>query len=611
MNRRRLIPGLFTLVCLFALAPAARGEMVLVEAESFKDSGGWVVDQQFMDQMGSPFLLAHGLGVPVKDASTTVTFPATGEYRVLVRTRDWVAPHGPGKFQLLVNGKALGAAFGAQGDGKWFWQDGGTVNIDGTSVALALKDLTGFEGRCDAILFVKGEPSFVPPEELPALTAWRKKLLNLPDAPRDAGKFDLVVVGGGIAGMCAAISAARLDLKVALIQDRPVLGGNNSSEVQVWMQGKLLLGPFPHNGDIAAEVGHSGATYGNNGKDYLEAGERALRVVRGEKNLSLFLNTHVFAAEKTGKCISAVIGRNIMTSEEVKFSGTLFVDSTGDGEVGFLAGADYRVGTEGKAETGESMAPDKPNNTHMGCSNLWASVKETSPSTFPECPWALRITEENLGFDLSKKLLTRGEWFWESGCAKDPITDIEYVRDHNFRAMYGTWDFLKNRSSKKDVYANYRLAWAAYITGKRESRRLLGDHILTEQDTKEGKAYPDGCFTTTWPLDLHYPTPQNSKYFPGDEFRTRATTDAKIKPYEVPYRCLYSRNVDNLFMAGRDISVTHVALGTVRVMGTCGLMGNVVGRAAYLCKKHACTPRDIYKNYLPELLEQLKEPGKR
>ena len=217
-----------------AASPAPNAPVVLLEAEQFADLGGWVVDQQFMDQMGSPYLLAHGLGEPVRDAETTVQFPAAGKYRVWVRTRDWVAPWkapgAPGRFKLLVNGKPLSTTFGTEG-AAWHWQDGGTVKV-GREAKVALHDLTGFEGRCDAVLFAR-DLSFTPPNDLPALAALRREALGLPEAPEDGGSYDLAVVGGGIAGTSAALSAARLGLRVALLQDRPVLGGNNSSEVRV------------------------------------------------------------------------------------------------------------------------------------------------------------------------------------------------------------------------------------------------------------------------------------------------------------------------------------------------------------------------------------------
>jgi len=353
-----------------------QGLTVLVEAEGFEDHGGWVVDQQFMDQMGSPFLLAHGLGVPVDDATTTVALPATGTYRVLVRTRDWVgpwnAPGAPGKFQLLIDGEALPRLFGAEG-ADWHWQDGGTAEITSPTVSLALDDLTGFEGRCDAIVFT-ADPDFTPPGTArravagPQMADFRRRALGLPDEPEEAGEFDFVVVGGGIAGTCAAISAARLGVKVALVQNRPVLGGNNSSEVRVGLSGKIRQDPYPALGDLVAEIAPTGYY------DFLEAekhperpesksilamdpvkrlhnagpasnyeDEKKLRVARSEKNLDLFLNRHAFRVEKQGDRIAAVIAKHVENGRELRFRAPLFADCTGDGNLGYLAGRNISV----------------------------------------------------------------------------------------------------------------------------------------------------------------------------------------------------------------------------------------------------------------------------
>ncbi|HEX5789728.1 MAG TPA: FAD-dependent oxidoreductase, partial [Luteolibacter sp.] len=230
-------------------------EFLFVEAEGFENRGGWELDQQSMDVMGSPYLLAHGLGVPVADAVAKVTFPSAGKYRVWVRTRDWVAPWNapgaPGKFQVLVGGKALAETFGTKG-AEWHWHDGGVVEVE-KETTLALHDLTGFEGRCEAILFCK-DANFKPTDDVAALTKFRRELLGLPEKPDDGGDFDLVVVGGGLAGTCAAISAARQGLTVALVQDRPVLGGNGSSEVRVWPEGHTRKEPYPHVGEIVEEI---------------------------------------------------------------------------------------------------------------------------------------------------------------------------------------------------------------------------------------------------------------------------------------------------------------------------------------------------------------------
>jgi len=586
---RALGVSVVKLFLLFCCAASAAGGQILIEAEGFDHAGGWVVDQQFMDQMGSPMLLAHGMGVPVEDAVTTVTIPA-GQYRVWVRTRNWVPTSNdidaPGRFQLFLDGAPLQAAFGTQG-ADWHWQDGGSVEIKRDKVQLALHDLTGFDGRCDAIAFMS-DLSAKPPEG-DVLAARRRS-----EKPQDAGQFDLVVVGGGMAGTCTAISAARLGLKVALVHDRPVLGGNNSSEVRVHLNGQINLPPYPRVGDVVRELDS-----GNQGNAQAAAfynDQKKLRVVRDEPNIDLFLNTHAYAVEKQGDSIGAVIAKNIRTSKDFRFVAPLFVDCTGDGTVGFLAGADYRMGRESWQETGETLAPQEPDKMTMGASTQWYTVETLKPTAFPECPWALPFTEA------SCERATRGDWNWETGLNKDQIADFESIRDHALRAVYGNWAFLKNHSKDKERYAHRQLSWVAYVAGKRESRRLLGDVILSQQDVQEQKAYPDAMVTTTWSSDLHYPDPKNTEHFPGQEFKTICKTPA-IKPYAIPYRCLYSRNIENLFMAGRDISVTHVALGTVRVMRTGGMMGEVVGMAASICKNRSTTPRGVFVEHLAELKE--------
>ncbi len=583
----------FTMVWLAAIS-IAPAHTILVEAESFENLGGWVIDQQFMDQMGSPFLLAHGLGEPVKDATTTVTFAAGGKYRVWVRTRDWVAPWSapgaPGKFQLLIDDEPLETVFGTEGV-EWHWQDGGLVEITNRKVTLALHDLTGFEGRCDAIVFTS-DTDFSLPNKGEKLAAFRQKMLGLPEKPEDAGDFDLVVVGGGMAGTCAAISAARLGLHVALVQDRPVLGGNNSSEVRVHLNGEINLPPYPALGNVVKELDSGKKGNAQPAENYDD--QKKLRVVQAEKNIRLFLSTHVYCVEKNGDRVAAVVGKDIRTGMELRFAAPLFADCTGDGSVGFLAGADYRMGRESREQTGESLAPQEPDKMTMGASVQWYTVDVGKPTSFPECPWALKFTEE------SCQQTTRGDWNWETGLNRNQITEFEHIRDHALRAVYGNWLFQKNHSKNKAKYANRKLAWVAYIAGKRESRRLLGDIILQQQDLQQQNPFADAFVTTTWTIDLHYPDPKNTKYFPGEEFRSIAKF-TPIDPYPIPYRCLYSRNIENLFMAGRDISVTHVALGTVRVMRTGGMMGELVGMAASLCKKHSTTPRGVYQNYLAEL----------
>ena len=619
------------------VAPAVSGRDLLVEAESFTQLGGWVLDQQVMDQMGSPFLLAHGLGRPVAEATTTVEFPERGEYRVWVRTRDWVAPWkkpdtppamratgAPGKFQLLLDGAALATTFGTEG-AEWHWQDGGTIQIQKKKSSLSLRDLTGFDGRCDAILFSTNR-QLVPPNNEPALQQFRRTLLGQPETPPEAGSYDLVVVGGGMAGCCAAVSAARLGCKVALLQDRPVLGGNNSSEVRVGLSGLIHQQPYPRLGDVVDELGpvghwnlweakrepeaprskqimagikeHPEKKTHNAGPPSNYEDQKKLAVVRAEKNLSLFLNRHVNAVEMDGERITAVITQNIRTGERQKFKARLFADCTGDGSLGFLAKADFRDGREAKSETQEELAPDAGDKLVMGTSVQWYAVKEAEDSAFPECPWAIPFDDKTC------IKASRGDWNWETGATRDQITEFEHVRDHALRVVYGNWAVLKNHERFKQQFAQQRLEWVAYVGGKRESRRLLGDVVLRQQDIVEQLAFLDACVTTTWTIDLHYPkTPACA----CEAFQSEAR-QLKIKPYPIPYRCLYSRNVANLMMAGRNISVTHVALGTVRVQRTTGMMGEVVGMAAALCTQHATTPRGVFQKHLDEL-KQLMQRG--
>jgi hypothetical protein len=580
------------------LVGTSNPRQVLIEAESFNSLGGWVIDQEFADQEGSPFLLAHGMGTPVSDAHTNIVIPEAGAYRVWVRTRDWVAqwnaPGAPGRFKLIINGKSLQTTFGTEG-AKWHWQDGGKIDLPKGKVALALHDLTGFEGRCDAILFA-ADTSFLPPHDGPELAAFRKRALNIAAVPEEAGPFDLVVAGGGIAGSTAAISAARLGLKVAMIQDRPVLGGNGSSDVRIALGGLINLPPYPALGEVVAELdpGHPGNA--QTAADYGD--EKKLAVVRAEKNIRLFLNTRVFAVEKQGNRIAAVIAKDVMSSRELRFCAPLFADCTGDGSIGYLAAADYRYGRESQAETGEPLAPVTADRFVNGASVLWYSEDAGKAVPFPETPWALPFNDQ------SAQDATRGDWDWETGQNRDQIADFESIRDHAFRAIYGNWSFQKNHSASKAKYENLRLGWVGYIGGKRESRRLLGDVVLKQQDIIGQRAFPDACVTATWDIDLHVPEAKNAAQFPGEEFRTVAHFGKKT-PYAVPYRCFYSRNIDNLFMAGRNISVTHVALGTVRVMRTTGMMGEVVGMAAAIAIKHDTTPRGVYLSYLLELKETM------
>ena len=580
----------------FMLVLCGCGHEALLETESFSQKGGWKVDQQFMDVMGSPYLIAHGAGVPVDDAVTEVKLPGAGLWHVYVRTFNWTSPwydgQGPGMFQVEVNGKVLPQQLGVTGD-SWMWEYAGEFEVGSRKVSVALKDLTGFDGRCDAIYFSRVQQA--PAEEMAQL---RGRLIKDYDKAEDMGEYDLVVAGGGVAGMCAAVSAARLGLKVALIHDRPILGGNNSSEVRVHLGGSIECGPYPNLGNMIKEFGHTkkgNAMPAENYEDW-----KKHEFVEAEKNVSLFLNCHVTAVEKNGEVISALVARDINTGKLMRFSAPLFSDCTGDANVGYLAGADYRVGREAFAETAEPSAVEVADSQVMGSSVQWNTVKKSESAPFPIFEYGKVFTEESV------QKVKKGEWTWETGMLRDQVLEAERVRDHGLLVVYSNWSYLKNRSEVKAQYDSLALDWVAYVAGKRESRRLLGDHILNQNDIFNEVPYEDGTVATSWSIDLHYPDPANTAFFPGEEFKAICTQEY-VEIYPIPYRCLYSRNVPNLFMAGRNISVTHVALGTVRVMRTTAMMGEVVGMAASVCHENACQPRDVYTSYLGQLKELMTE----
>lgn len=599
---KKLLPSLAILAGSLIPLASATAAPVLVEAESFENHGGWKLDTQFIDQMGSPYLLAHGLGNPVEDAATTVSFEKPGTYRLWVRTKNWVEKfpdpnakeEAPGQFQVVIDGKPVETTFGVSG-AEWHWQDGGEVTIENANAKLALRDLTGFNGRCDAILFAD-DPEFTPDNSSEVLPKWRREMLGLSGDPEVEGPFDIVFVGGGYAGACGAISAARSGLKVALIQNRPVLGGNGSSEVRVWAKGNTPPGLYPV-GDIVREMSDEAKASPGTYEEFED--EKKEKIVRAEEKIALFLNHHAYEVEMDGPTrIKSVLALDTRTGSIRRFTGTNFCDATGHGTIGMMANADREMIDGGR----------------MGMSNMWRWELTDAAQEFPETPWALDLEEGE--FPFPKKF--HAEWFWESGYNRHPLDDLESIRDWNLRANFGAWNAMKNKGAygrydeSGNAHENARLTWMAYVGGTRETLQLLGDIVLTEEDIVNKRSFPDGCVLTTWSVDLHYPAEQYEKVYPDRPFISKAVHGKGVdrkRGYPVPYRCFYSRNIENLFMAGRNISVTHEALGTVRVMKTCGMMGVVVGKAASICTKHDVTPRDVYYQHLEELIELLRLPG--
>ena len=572
---------------------------ILLPASLFADYGGWVADSQFFDLIGSTPLLAHGLGVAVADAKTTFTAPADGEYNVYVRTRNWTqywseAPT-PGIFEVFVDGQSAGV-FGNESS-EWHWQRGAKITLTEGNHTVVVKDLTGFDGGFDAILLTKSNRA--PKDDLATYLSLRKRLLALPQAPERAGSYDFVVVGGGVAGMCAAIAAARTGSRVALIQDRKVLGGNNSSEIRVGLGGRLNIGLYPSLGYLLNEF--APVTKGNARTADIYEDEKKLAAVLAEKRITLFMGYRVTDVAKRGDRITSVVATDVVNHSRIRIFGRLFADCTGDANLGVMAGAEWSMGREAKSRYGEESAPETADTMTMGASLQWYCLEDSVARPFPDIDWGLKLDEQSV------QVVRRGQWYWEVGMRDDQIADAERIRDYGMYVAYSNWSYLKNRYSKREDYACSYLGWVSHVAGKRESRRIIGEFVLREQDLKNNVIYPDGSASTSWYIDQHYPDPENSLRFPGQEYLSCGHLDP-MGFYPIPYRCFYSKDIVNMFMAGRDISVSHIALGTVRVMRTTAMMGEVVGMAATICRRRRCLPRDVYYTHL-ETLKQMMRRG--
>lgn len=567
---------------------------IFIAGSCFENKGGWISDPQFMEQMSSSYLIAHGLGEKVEDAQTKFEVPQDGKYNIYVRTRNWTAywsdKKTPGLFDIIIDNQRVGT-FGDNTQ-DWSWQKAETpIQLTTGQHLITAHDLSGFDARFDAILLTTSDE--IPSNDIISL---RKELLNIPD-PEDKGNFDFIVVGGGVAGMCAAIAAARNGIKVALVQDRKVLGGNNSSEVRVGLGGRLNIGKFPSLGYLLNEFGPG--TKGNARPAEVYEDEKKLNAILAEKNITLFLGYKLTEVRRNDRKITSIIATNIDDYKQISLSSELFADCSGDGALGVLAGAEWVMGREAKSKYNEPSAPETADGITLGASVQWYCLEDEKARTFPDIDWGLNITEETV------QKVRRGQWYWEVGMVDDQMADAEKIRDYGMYVAYSNWAYIKNHSSFKDEYTNSYLGWMAFVAGKRESRRLLGEFVLKEQDLADFVIYPDGCVSTSWYIDNHEPDPENSKHF-KEPFLSRGC----LRPldfYPIPYRCFYNKDIDNMFMAGRNISVSHIALGTTRVMRTTAMMGEVVGLAASICSKNALLPKDIYYQYFDKLKELMNK----
>ena len=409
---------------------------------------------------------------------------------------------------------------------------------------------------------------------------------------------DFCVVGGGLAGLCAAVAAARHGAKVALMQERPMLGGNASSEVRMWVCGahgrdnretglveELMLENLYRNPDYNYSV-WDGILY---------------ELAAYQENLTLLLNCTCNDCAMEGSRIVSVTGWQMTTQSYHTVHAALFADCSGDSVLAPLTGAKTRWGRESREEFGEDIAPAAADRRTMGMSCMIQARQETHPSTFIPPKWAHKYTRADLPYrlpDLDNPM--ENFWYLELGGEYDAIADTEWLRDELLRMAYGIWDFVKNDPELKEKNANWRLDWVGILPGKRESRRYVGDHILTQHDVRAGEHFDDLVAYGGWSMDDHHPggfrsPEQPTIYHPAPS------------PYGIPYRCLYSVNIDNLFCAGRNISVTHTAMSSTRVMATCATLGQAVGTAAAIAALYGLTPRGVYEQRIAELQQTLMD----
>ncbi|MBJ9987434.1 FAD-dependent oxidoreductase [Paenibacillus sp. S28] len=416
-------------------------------------------------------------------------------------------------------------------------------------------------------------------------------------------RSDVTVIGGGLAGVCAAIAAARLGSQVVLVNNRPVLGGNSSSEVRVWVCGATAHGINRY----ARETGIMGELFVENqyrnpeGNPYLWD-LVILEAVRAEPNITLLLNTDVHEVEANGpeenRTIRSVTGWMMGSERRIRMESPVFLDCTGDGLVGFMAGARYRIGREASREYGEAWAPEEADGITLGSTLLFYTKDAGHPVRFVPPSFAKDITQTPIPI---KRVIRSGDsgchyWWIEWGGELDTVHDNEVIRDELWSVIYGIWDYIKN-SGRFDA-ETMTLEWVGSIPGKREYRRFVGDYVLNQNDIIGQEPFPDRIAFGGWSIDLHppqgmYAEASGSKHMHADGI------------YHIPYRSLYSANVSNLLFAGRNISASHVAFGTTRVMATCAVMGEAAGTAAALCASKGVPPRAIYRSHLHELQQTL------
>jgi hypothetical protein len=415
-------------------------------------------------------------------------------------------------------------------------------------------------------------------------------------------RADITVIGGGMAGTCAAIAAARLGRTVNLINNRPVLGGNSSSEIRVWVCGATAQGgqKFARETGIMGELWLENLYRNPEGNPFYWD-QVVLDAVRVEPNITLWLNTDVHEVEMSDEDVPRIVsatGWQAGAETVVRFESPVFIDATGDALIGFLSGAEFRLGREPRDEFDEEWAPDVADDDSLGSTMLLYSKDVGHPVKFIPPSIAIDITKTSVALHRPIRLDANGcaNWWIEFGGQLDVVHDNERIRDELWGLVYGIWDYIKN-SGKFDA-DNYTLEWAGSVPGKREYRRMVGDYTLNQNDIMGQTRFDDAVAFGGWSIDLHAP---GGVYHAG----APAKNLFGFGTYDIPYRSLFSRNIPNLMMAGRDISASHVAFGSIRVMATCAIVGEAAGTGAALAVERGLSPREVGEHALADLRRTL------
>lgn len=438
-------------------------------------------------------------------------------------------------------------------------------------------------------------------------------------------RYDLVVCGGGMSGICAALAAARNGVKTALVHNRSVLGGNASSEIRIHISGASDSQKKPEleEGGILYELMLDNKAC-NDWFSYSIWDSVLFNKVRFQDNLDLFLNTVMYDADCTDNRITVMHCFQETTEKHIDFEAPLYADCTGNGTLGYFVGAKFMTGSEGHDKYGEKHAPETENNNRMGNTILFCAVNRGEPVKFTPPAFAKKLSEDDLRLrvhsseipdysqaedpeeyrrvsSFSSAGIEYGYWWLElSGDSEDIIDDYENIRDDLYAYFYGVWDHIKNGGDHGAE--NYDLEWVGTLPGMRESRRLLGDYVLNECDLLNNRLFDDGVAYGGWGVDLHAPHGIKDRNLLPSQVWTFDGT------YTIPYRCYYSKNIDNLFMAGRNISASKLGMASTRVIGTCAIGGQAVGTAAAMCMENGVSPRGL-NVFVPQLRQRILKDG--